>query len=124
MSPLQTQPSMVSRELVVYKGTLARNPRYSSRRRIDEDGISTPLAVDQHAANCLEEAIRSFTAIRSRCRSSRPDVTFRRLLPVVRVVRSSSVHCFQTRINTELFRCTRAPLLHDIKILSRSNSVS
>ncbi|GFX27509.1 uncharacterized protein TNCV_4995641 [Trichonephila clavipes] len=76
---------------------------------VDEADISTPLAVDQRAANCLEEAVRSFTAIRSRCRSS-SDVTFRRPLPVFRVVQCSSVHCFQTRITLELCRCTRAPI--------------
>ncbi|GFV76085.1 uncharacterized protein TNCV_4671741 [Trichonephila clavipes] len=48
------------------------------RRRIDEADISTLVAVDQHATNCLEEAVRSFTVTRSRCRSSRADVTIRR----------------------------------------------
>ncbi|GFU94822.1 uncharacterized protein TNCV_4552741 [Trichonephila clavipes] len=94
MHPLQTQRSMVCREGVLYKSSLARNPRGSRRRRIDEADISIPVAVDQHSANCLEEAVRSFTAMRSRCRSLRTDVTFRRPLPVVRVVRCSSVNCF------------------------------
>ncbi|GFT97153.1 uncharacterized protein TNCV_3858141 [Trichonephila clavipes] len=40
------------------------------RRRIDEAGIRTPVAVDQHAVNCLEEAVQLFTAMWSRCRSS------------------------------------------------------
>ncbi|GFX56700.1 uncharacterized protein TNCV_494481 [Trichonephila clavipes] len=53
---------------ILYKGTLARNPRCSRRRRIDEADISTPVEV-QRAANCLEEAVRSFTAMQSRCRS-------------------------------------------------------
>ncbi|GFU88794.1 uncharacterized protein TNCV_4444711 [Trichonephila clavipes] len=75
-------------------GTLARNPRCSRRRRIDEADISTPAAVDQRAANCLEENVRSFTSMQSRCRSSRADVTFRRPLPAFRAVRCSSVHCF------------------------------
>ncbi|GFX09846.1 uncharacterized protein TNCV_2688881 [Trichonephila clavipes] len=97
---MQTQSSIVCREGILYKSTLARNPRCSRRRRIDEANISIPVAVDLRAANCLEEAVRSFTAIRSRCRSSRADVTFRRQLPAFRVVRSSSerererVHCF------------------------------
>ncbi|GFT48767.1 uncharacterized protein TNCV_595291 [Trichonephila clavipes] len=52
---------------VLYKNTLARNSWCSRRRRVIEVDISTPVAVDQRAANCLEEAIRSFTAIRSRC---------------------------------------------------------
>ncbi|GFV13079.1 uncharacterized protein TNCV_4714041 [Trichonephila clavipes] len=56
---------------ILYKGTLARNPRCVRRRRIDEANISTPVAVDQRAANCLEEAVRSFTTMRSRCRSLR-----------------------------------------------------
>ncbi|GFV53202.1 uncharacterized protein TNCV_1065611, partial [Trichonephila clavipes] len=65
-------------------------------------------AVDQRAAKLLEETVRSFTAMRSRCRASRADVAFRRPLPVFRVVRCSSVHCFQTRIAMELFFCTLA----------------
>ncbi|GFW88906.1 hypothetical protein TNCV_2683401 [Trichonephila clavipes] len=53
----------------------------SSRRgRIDEADISTPVSVDRSAVNCLEEAVRSFIVIRSWCRSSRADVTFRRPL--------------------------------------------
>ncbi|GFX46096.1 uncharacterized protein TNCV_2094141 [Trichonephila clavipes] len=110
MNSLQTQPSMVCREGILYKGTLACNPRCLRHRRIDEANISTPIAVDQRAANCLGEAVRSFTAMWSRCRSSRADVIFRRPLPVFRVVRCSSVHCFQTRITVELFPCTRAPI--------------
>ncbi|GFV83539.1 uncharacterized protein TNCV_5120291 [Trichonephila clavipes] len=91
MSPLQTQPSMVCRKGILYKGTLARNPRCSRRQRTDEAVISTPVEVNQRAANSLEEAVRSFTTMRSRCRSSCADVTFRRPLPVFRVVRCSSV---------------------------------
>ncbi|PRD31576.1 UNVERIFIED_CONTAM: hypothetical protein NCL1_23143 [Trichonephila clavipes] len=108
MSPLQTQPSMVCREGNLYKDTLAHKPRCSRRRRIDEAAISTPVAVDQRAANCLEEAVRSFTAMRSKRRSSHADVAFRRPLPVFRVVRCSSVHCFQARITVKLFRCSLA----------------
>ncbi|GFS56461.1 uncharacterized protein TNCV_4302801 [Trichonephila clavipes] len=63
---------------------------------------------EQHT--CLEEVVLSFTAMQSRCRSSRADVTFRRPLPVFRVIRCSSVHCSQTRITVELFRRTRAPI--------------
>ncbi|GFV80878.1 uncharacterized protein TNCV_3517451 [Trichonephila clavipes] len=66
MSPLQTQSSMVYREGVLYKATFARNRQCSRRRRIDEVEISTPVAVDQWAAGCLEEAVRSFTAMRSK----------------------------------------------------------
>ncbi|GFT72537.1 uncharacterized protein TNCV_973991 [Trichonephila clavipes] len=63
---------------ILYKGTLTRNPWCSRRQRIDEADISTLIAVNQRAANCLEEAIWSFTIMRS----SRTDVTFRRpLLP-------------------------------------------
>ncbi|GFW99978.1 uncharacterized protein TNCV_3079751 [Trichonephila clavipes] len=89
-----------------YKGTLARNSRCSRRQRIGEADIRTPVAVDQRAANCLEEAVRSFTAVRSRYRSPCTDVIFRRPPPVFRVVRSSSVHCFQTRITVEQLYCT------------------
>ncbi|GFW59502.1 hypothetical protein TNCV_3221561 [Trichonephila clavipes] len=60
MSPLQTQPSMVCREgeepLHVIHGAAD----------VDEADISTPVALDQRAANCLEEAVRSFTAMRSK----------------------------------------------------------
>ncbi|GFX51142.1 hypothetical protein TNCV_2734931 [Trichonephila clavipes] len=34
-----------------------------------EAGINTPVAVDQRAANCLKETIRSFTTMRTRCLS-------------------------------------------------------
>ncbi|GFW84779.1 uncharacterized protein TNCV_680671 [Trichonephila clavipes] len=82
----------------MYKGTLARNPRCSRRRRIDKTDISTLVAIDQRAVNYLKVAVRSFTAMGSRCRPSCADVTFHCPLPVFRVVRYSSVHCFQTRI--------------------------
>ncbi|GFX38714.1 uncharacterized protein TNCV_4188031 [Trichonephila clavipes] len=59
----------------LYKGTLVRNPRCSKRRRIDKAGISTLVIVHQCAANCLEEAVRLFAAMRIRCRSSRVDFT-------------------------------------------------
>ncbi|GFV41896.1 uncharacterized protein TNCV_1368551 [Trichonephila clavipes] len=81
----------------MYTGTLARYPRCSRRRRIHEADINSTVAIDQRAANCLEEAVRSLTAMRSRCRSSRTDVPFRHPLPVFRVVRCSSVHCLKTR---------------------------
>ncbi|GFX59002.1 uncharacterized protein TNCV_3814361 [Trichonephila clavipes] len=89
---------------ILYKSTIAcNNSRCSRHRRIDEADIST--AVDQRAANCLEEAVRSFTALQSSYRSLRADVTFSRPL---QVFRWSLVHCFQTRITEELFHCTRA----------------
>ncbi|GFV90009.1 uncharacterized protein TNCV_4643491 [Trichonephila clavipes] len=91
---------------ILYKGTLARNSRCSRRRRIDEADISTPEAVDQRVTNYLEEAVQSFTTMRSLCQSSRADVTFRRPLLIFRAVRCSSVHCLQTRITVELVRCT------------------
>ncbi|GFU22132.1 hypothetical protein TNCV_2060191 [Trichonephila clavipes] len=40
---------------LLYKGTLSRIPLCSRHRRIDEADISTPVAVDQRAAKCLEE---------------------------------------------------------------------
>ncbi|GFU71338.1 hypothetical protein TNCV_4280311 [Trichonephila clavipes] len=40
----------------------------------------------------------------------RADVTFCRPLPAFRVVRCSSVHCFQNRITMEEFHCTGAPV--------------
>ena len=109
-SPLQPQASMVLRQGILYKGVLARSPRCSRRRRIDEADSDTVVAVDQSAANCLDEAIRSITAMRARCLSSRVDVTFRRPFPDFRVVRFSLVHCFQTLITVVLLRCTRATI--------------
>ncbi|GFX18090.1 hypothetical protein TNCV_1577691 [Trichonephila clavipes] len=53
---------------------------------IYEADINTPVAVDQRVSNCLEEAVQSFTAMWSRCRSSHADVPFHRPLPVFRVV--------------------------------------
>ncbi|GFU89786.1 HTH_Tnp_Tc3_2 domain-containing protein [Trichonephila clavipes] len=52
---------------------------------MDEADIGTPIEVDQRASNCLDNAARSFTAMRSRCRSSRTDVTFHHPLLVFRV---------------------------------------
>ncbi|GFV43459.1 uncharacterized protein TNCV_4591831 [Trichonephila clavipes] len=94
----------------LYKCTLVLNPRCSRRERIDEADISTTVEVEQLAANFLEETVRSFTTMRSRCRSRRADITFHRPLPVFLVIRCSSVYCFKTRITVELFRCTRAPI--------------
>ncbi|GFW82933.1 uncharacterized protein TNCV_2209851 [Trichonephila clavipes] len=91
-------------------GILERSPRCSRHRRIDEADINTPVAVDQCDVNCLEEAVRSFTAIRTRCLSSRADVTFLRPLPVFRVVKCRLVSCFQTRITVEPFRSARAAI--------------
>ncbi|GFT77615.1 uncharacterized protein TNCV_821711 [Trichonephila clavipes] len=76
---------------------------------MDEADISIPVAVDQRATKCLDEAIRSFTVMRSMCRSSRVYVDFGRPLPVFRVVRCSSVHCFETGMAVEWLHCTRAP---------------
>ena len=70
----------------------------------NKTNISTLVAVNQCAANCLEEAVWSSTAMRSRCRSSRADVTFHHQLWVFRVVRYSSFHCFQYLITVKLFR--------------------
>ena len=95
---------------ILYKGVLARSPRCSRRRRIGEADSNTPVAADQSVAKCLNEAIRSDTAMRTRCLPLRVDVTFRRPLPEFRVVRFSSVHCFQTRITVLLLRCTRAAI--------------
>ncbi|GFU87712.1 uncharacterized protein TNCV_912831 [Trichonephila clavipes] len=82
MSPLQTQPLMVYREGILHKCPLARNPWCSRHRRVDEAEISAPVAVNQRVATCLEDAVRSFTTMRSRCRSSSAVVCFHHpLLP-------------------------------------------
>ena len=95
--PLQTQALIVYRGGggLLYKGNLAYSPRDSRRRQIDEVSISTPVEIDQFTDNCLKKAVRSFTAMQSRCRLSCSDITFRRLLPVFRVVLFSSVHFFE-----------------------------
>ncbi|GFV61247.1 uncharacterized protein TNCV_500391 [Trichonephila clavipes] len=108
MSPLQTRWFAV-------RGSCIKAPLHAIHGAADVDELKKPIlvkpvAVDQRAANCLEETVRSFPAMRSRCRSSRTDVTFRHPLPVFRVVRCSSEHCFLTHITVELFRCTRAPI--------------
>ncbi|GFU57770.1 hypothetical protein TNCV_2085891 [Trichonephila clavipes] len=73
---------------ILYKDIHARSLRCIRRQRIDEADISTHVTVDQCAANCLEEAVWSFTSMRRSCRSSRVDVTFHLLLPVILVYRA------------------------------------
>ena len=109
MSPLQIELWMVCLE-GDHKDTLAPNPLCSRRRRINEADFSTPVAVDQRDSSCLDEAVRSFTVMQNKCRSSRTDVTFCCSLLVFSVVWCLSVHRFQTRITVELFRCTRAAI--------------
>ena len=76
---------------------LEYGPWCSRRRRIEETDISTPVTVDQRAANCLEEAVGSFIAMRSRFQTSCADFIFRHSLPFSWVIWCSRVHCFQTR---------------------------
>ncbi|GFV75253.1 uncharacterized protein TNCV_295681 [Trichonephila clavipes] len=45
---------------ILYKGTLARNPRCNRRQRIDEADVSIPVAVDQRAVNCLRKLYGHF----------------------------------------------------------------
>ncbi|GFU82562.1 uncharacterized protein TNCV_4154321 [Trichonephila clavipes] len=97
---------MICGEGIQCKDTLANNPLGSEHRRIDETDMSTSVEVDQHAANCVEDAVWSFTSYRS----LRADVTFRHPLPIFPVFRYSSVHCFQPRIVVDLFRCNRAKI--------------
>ncbi|GFX16309.1 hypothetical protein TNCV_4705611 [Trichonephila clavipes] len=73
-------------DAIPYKGIFVRSSWCSRRRRIDEDEINTP----QRAANCLEEAVRPFTAMRTICLSSHTDVTFRHPLPVFRCQSTAS----------------------------------
>ncbi|GFX93303.1 hypothetical protein TNCV_151091 [Trichonephila clavipes] len=54
---------------ILHKGTLECNPWCSKHRQIDEAHISTPVAVDQSAANCLEEAERTWE---SSCKEQLP----------------------------------------------------
>ncbi|GFV84771.1 uncharacterized protein TNCV_4297531 [Trichonephila clavipes] len=46
-------------EGILYKGTLARNPRCSKCRGIDDAEFSTPVVADQRTAKCLKESVRS-----------------------------------------------------------------
>ncbi|GFT26986.1 hypothetical protein TNCV_4675231 [Trichonephila clavipes] len=48
---------------ILYKGAIAHNPWCSRCQRIEEADISTPVAVNQRAAICPEETVRSFTAM-------------------------------------------------------------
>ncbi|GFT60007.1 hypothetical protein TNCV_2686921 [Trichonephila clavipes] len=64
----ERSPRLFAVRGILYKGTLPRYPRCSRHRQNDEAGISTPVAVDQRAANCLEEAVWSFTPLRCRRR--------------------------------------------------------
>ncbi|GFU58771.1 uncharacterized protein TNCV_3089121 [Trichonephila clavipes] len=84
--------------------------------QVDEADITTPVAVDQIAAKCLKEAVQSFTTMRSRCRLSRSDVTFRHPLQFF--------ESFGARRSTasklaSLWNCSAAhePLLRERKIL-------
>ncbi|GFW12723.1 uncharacterized protein TNCV_3884331 [Trichonephila clavipes] len=95
---------------ILYKGILVRNIRCSRHQQIDEADISTSVAIDPRAANCLEESCTVFYRQRTRSQSSRANPTFRRPLPVFGVVRFSSVHCLQIRSTVELFRSTRAAI--------------
>ncbi|GFT06935.1 uncharacterized protein TNCV_1415041 [Trichonephila clavipes] len=96
---------------------LGKRKRSLGTADVDKANISTPAAVSQRAANCQEEAVRSFTAMRNRCQSLCTDITFRRPLPVF-------LKLFGARWSTTsklalLLNCSAAHelLLHDRKIL-------
>ncbi|GFX62546.1 uncharacterized protein TNCV_1006191 [Trichonephila clavipes] len=91
----------------------------ADNQRINKADINTPVVVDQHAANCLQETVWSFTAKRTRCLSLRSDVSFLRPLPVFRVVWYLSVFCFRT-LTVELLRCTRTAIAQQKNPLLRS----
>ncbi|GFV60311.1 uncharacterized protein TNCV_3469471 [Trichonephila clavipes] len=95
---------------ILYKGNHTRNAWCRRRQRIYEADTSIPVSVDLSTTKCLEEAASLFTTMRSLYQSSRADVTIRRRVPVFRVVRCSSVDCFQPGITVELLCCTRAPI--------------
>ncbi|GFV96052.1 hypothetical protein TNCV_1870141 [Trichonephila clavipes] len=97
--------------MVCHAQSLAPNPWRSGRRRIGEADISTPVTVNQRAANCLEEAVGSFTAMWRAGVDRRvlalPSVVYYQFFELFGVRRSTA---FQTHITVELFRCTRAPI--------------
>ena len=90
---------------ILHKRTLAHSPWCSRHRWIGKANISTLEAVDQHAINCLEEALQSFITMWRMCHSLRTDITFCHPLLVFQVVQCLSVHCFQMCITAELLRC-------------------
>ena len=115
---------------ILFKVSLYAVYRAAKRRRLYEADISTSVALEQRSADSLEETIWSFIVMRSSCQSSRTDGTFHHSLPVFRVVRCSSVHCFQTRITEDLYRNTWAaisrsdnPPVRRPIVLPRSNFV-
>ncbi|GFV11554.1 uncharacterized protein TNCV_975461 [Trichonephila clavipes] len=101
---------------ILYKDTLARNQRCSRHRRIHEVDISTPVAVDQRAANC--RAIHYYG--HSPLRGAGVD---RRALTSPSVVHCQFFELFGARRSTaskltSLWNCSAAPelLLRDRKI--------
>ncbi|GFW49457.1 hypothetical protein TNCV_3059641 [Trichonephila clavipes] len=97
---------------------------------VDKLTKPTLVAVDQRAVNCLEEAVRSFTAMRSRCRSSPAGVTFRRPLPgfpscsvLVGPLLPNSHHCGTVRLHTSSYCAIGKSSFSKADNLPRSNSM-
>ncbi|GFW63029.1 hypothetical protein TNCV_4453771 [Trichonephila clavipes] len=77
------------------------------RQRYDEADISTNVAVEQCAPNCLEEDVRSFTTMAIDLRTlTSPSVVHYRFFKLFGA-RRSTVTKFTS---LELFHCTRAPI--------------
>ena len=100
---------------ILYNDTLIRSPRCSRCRHINKADISTPVTVDQRAANCLEEAVRLFIALQNR---------FRSLMMSLSVFHCQFFELFGARQSTatklaSLWNCSAAHelLLRDRKIL-------
>ncbi|GFT81581.1 hypothetical protein TNCV_3674131 [Trichonephila clavipes] len=102
----KTQPSIVCREGILYKGTLAHNPR-CSRLRGSRRSYTTSIR-----PTCCQMPGESCTVIHRSYGAGvdRRALTIRRPLLVFRVVRCLLVHCFQTHSTEKLFRCIRATI--------------
>ncbi|GFU40473.1 hypothetical protein TNCV_1208341 [Trichonephila clavipes] len=111
MGQLQTQSLIVWCEGdPALRHPLARNPRCSRHRIIDEVDITTPVAVNQRAANCLEELyghslpcgalIDCFTL-------TSPSVVHCQFLELVGTLRSTAS---KLTLLLELIHCKRVPI--------------
>ncbi|GFU40422.1 hypothetical protein TNCV_1207911 [Trichonephila clavipes] len=114
-------PSTTDVDSFPSRGSCLKAPLDAIHGATDVEKLNNPTLVHlkqlyQRAANYMEEARRSFTAMWSRRQSSHADVNFHRPLSVISV-RCSSVHCFETRITA--WNCSTANelLLHGRKIL-------
>ena len=77
---------------ILYKGVRTNSPQSSWSRWIAESNSDTSVAVNHYASNCLDEAVRFISDMRSKYLWSRIDAIFRLPLLYFPVVRYSFVH--------------------------------